>query len=89
MSAAVSKLDEIAMFVARESKLGNIDDFGCLHDDDDDLSEAEWLLVCEKAEALLPAVVITQEQRIEHALMMSGYGAAAWAQSRAESAYAE
>jgi hypothetical protein len=82
-------LDEIAKDVAKQSKLSHIDDFGCLYDDDWNLSEAEWELVCDKAEALLPTIVITRAERIEHEKAMSGYSAAAWAQSRAESGYSE
>lgn len=82
-------LDEIAREVATESLISGIDDFGCLYDDDWNISESDWPIVCAKAEALLPSIVITHEQRVEHARAMSGYSAACWAQSRAESGYSE
>ena len=82
-------LDEIAHEVATHSLLSHIDDFGCLYDDDWNLSDSDWAIVCDKAEALLTSVVITHAQRVDYARAMSGYSAADRAQSRAESGYSE
>lgn len=92
MAIAINKsmtLDEIAREVATQSLLSHIDDFGCLYDDDWNLTETDWDIVCAKAEALLPTIDITHEQRVDYARAISGHDAACWAQMRAECGYSE
>lgn len=63
----VGPLQDIATRLAIDSIASGISDFGCHHDEDWNLTDADWATVCDEAKRLLPIVEVPEAARAEWA----------------------
>lgn len=78
----IGPLQEIATKLAIDSIASGIDDFGDHYDEDWNLTDAEWLAVCDEAKRLLPIVEVPDAARAEWAAANRAFRAEQAAEQR-------